>query len=555
MARDEDERPRRAPPPQREGLSAPRAGEFEGRPRADRPVQPPAAPRESYGSRSANELRPTRPRRPEPERTARDGRSEVPPRRSRQAPFTVPVEPAPGENPQATRPRRLMPERERLRPTTERDGLDDERRPRPARTQWEEERPRRPHRAPLETRAARPDGRRESAEVRRRPAVVDVSPSRSAAPVFDEAPALAPELDDQSFAPADAAPSTPLEPAPEPSPQPSPKRHKRARGPEPRTETPKRRGRRRKAASSERPASRAETQIVEGPLVAPRSLGGRSLTLFVAVMTFLSALLVGGVVIVERAATAWTVGILDEVSVTVMPLDNAPIAQRLTQVADIMAETPGLSVVTVRSSSETESLLTPWLGDAIDLELLPVPRLVTAERTPDFDPAVLDIALAAIPGVTLDDHSGWNERLAGAAHSAARGAMLALTLMLLATGVAVVLATRSAVAANASTVGVLTLLGAEDRYVARMFSARFLAMGARGAAFGLVAAAVLFSALEAIALFEPARAAPQSEALFRAPRIGAVGFAALGLLGAAILALIWTTSHYTVSRQLDRLRP
>ncbi|MEM6849719.1 MAG: hypothetical protein AAF580_16920, partial [Pseudomonadota bacterium] len=182
----------------------------------------------------------------------------------------------------------------------------------------------------------------------------------------------------------------------------------------------------------------ADEAVVEGPLVAPKSLGARSLTLFLAVMTFLSALLVGGVVMVDRAATAWTDGILDEVSVTVMPLDDGSMERRLTQVATTMGGTPGLRAVTVRSVDETEDLLKPWLGDAVSLDILPVPRLVTAQRTDEFSPEGLDLALAIIPGVALDDHSGWNERLAGAARSAASGAVVALSLMLIATAIAVV---------------------------------------------------------------------------------------------------------------------
>ena len=377
----------------------------------------------------------------------------------------------------------------------------------------------------------------------------------------EAAPAIAPELPVEAAAiTAEGAPE--VQPAPFDSaprrtratPSSEPAKRKANKAPKPARRKTASRGRAR-LSPARKHRDHTDEAVVEGPLVAPKSLGGRSLTLFLAVMTFLSALLVGGVVMVDRAATAWTDGILDEVSVTVMPLDDGSMERRLTQVATTMGGTPGLRAVTVRSVDETEDLLKPWLGDAVSLDILPVPRLVTAQRTDEFSPEGLDLALATIPGVTLDDHSGWNERLAGAARSAASGAVVALSLMLIATAVAVVLATRSAVIANAHTVDVLTLLGAEDRYVARAFSAKFLSIGARGAAFGLCAALVLFSALEVVALFEPARASVQSEALFRAPRIGAVGFVGLFLLGLFMLALVWATSHLAVSRQLDRLKP
>jgi cell division transport system permease protein len=297
-------------------------------------------------------------------------------------------------------------------------------------------------------------------------------------------------------------------------------------------------------------------EVVDGPIVSPDTVAGRGLTVVVAIMTFLCALLVGAVVLVDRAADAWGAEVMTQVSVTVLPRDGEPTARRLEEVAAILESTEGLSGVRIVPARRSEALLEPWLGTGVDLSLLPVPRLVIAERSGALDTAALAAALSAVPGASLDDHTGWSERLAGMASAAAGGAIAALGLMLAATVISIVFATRSTIATNAATVEVLHILGAEDRFVIRAFRRRFLLTGIRGAVVGLSAALALFGALDLwSAFFGTARASPQAQALFGDPSIGLWGYLALCLVAAGVAGLVALTSTLAVRHHLARLAP
>ncbi|WP_108658885.1 cell division protein FtsX [Acuticoccus kandeliae] len=291
----------------------------------------------------------------------------------------------------------------------------------------------------------------------------------------------------------------------------------------------------------------------EGPIVAPDTIAGRGLTIVVAIMTFLSALLLGAAILIDRAADAWSVGVMDEVSVTVLPLDGEEIDGRLLRVAAVLGGTEGLTDVSILPLDQSEALLEPWLGDGVDLSLLPVPRLVTAARSGPFDADALAAELEDIQGVSVDDHSAWSERLSAMASGAAAGSIGALALMLVATAISIVFATRSTLATNSATVEVLHVLGAEDRFIARAFRRRFLRIGLRGALAGLLAAYLLFGALDLGGLVFGRSASPQAEALFGNPSIGLAGYLALALVAAGVAILVTVTSNWSVRRHLNHL--
>jgi cell division transport system permease protein len=273
----------------------------------------------------------------------------------------------------------------------------------------------------------------------------------------------------------------------------------------------------------------------------------------VAIMTFLCALLVGAATLVTHAAGAWSATVLDEITVTVLPLDADPIEGRLQAVADLLAASGGLADVAVVPAARSEALLSPWLGAGVDLALLPVPRLVTARRAGDTDIAALRRAIAAVPGASLDDHGAWSERLWRMASAAVFAALAALALMAVATAITIVFATRSAIAENAATVEVLDALGAEESFVAGTFRRRFVAIGARGAAAGALVALGLFAALDVYVLIGGAGSA-QSRALFGEPSIGVAGYGAILAVALGATALVAATATLAVKRSIAALR-
>ena len=137
--------------------------------------------------------------------------------------------------------------------------------------------------------------------------------------------------------------------------------------------------------------------------------------------------------------------------------------------------------------AEQRDLLTPWLGAELDIDDLPLPRLIALDLDLDaFDAAGLRLRLAAeVPGAVLDDHARWRAPLAdAAAHLRFLGWIVAV---LIATALAaiVTLAANAALAANARVIAVLRLIGATDAYIAGAFVRRFTLRALIGALVGM----------------------------------------------------------------------
>jgi len=298
-------------------------------------------------------------------------------------------------------------------------------------------------------------------------------------------------------------------------------------------------------AGERRPARRRSA-----PIVPARNIAGRALVLVIAIMTFLSCLTFGAVTLVRDTASVWENQISREATIQIKPADGLDMEAALASAAEIAAATPGVTGTRIVDREATARLLEPWLGTGLDIEALPVPRLVvvTIDETSPPDFAALRAALAAkLPTAGLDDHRTWVDRLVAMAHTTVTIGIAVLALMLAATVLTVVFATRGAMAGNGHIIEVLHFVGAEARFIAREFRRHFLITGMKGAAAGGAAAIlvfIVFSWWSSRNMATPQ--ADQATALFGHFAIGWAGYLGVVLMVLVIGLLTAATSHATV---------
>lgn len=219
------------------------------------------------------------------------------------------------------------------------------------------------------------------------------------------------------------------------------------------------------------------------------------LTVFsAAAMAFLAVFALAFAVSAARLADHWT-DELERTSTLRLPaVSEASLAQERAQVAlALLAQTPGVAASHVITAQEQQSLLAPWFGDDVPVDLLALPTLIEIEASAQgYDAPGLRLRLEAeLPGAVLDDHRGWQRPLR---RSAARMRGLALFGLVLIAAVMVAmiaLAAHASLAASAQVVEVLRLVGASDSYIAGAFTRRFTRRSLVGAAFGVGAAVLL----------------------------------------------------------------
>jgi cell division transport system permease protein len=140
------------------------------------------------------------------------------------------------------------------------------------------------------------------------------------------------------------------------------------------------------------------------------------------------------------------------------------------------------------------------------------------------------------------------------ASAAAAAGLVVLALVLLATVLSVMFATRAAMATNRAVIEVLHLIGAKDNFIAEHFQRHFLRLGLKGGLIGGGAAIFLFMAADSASRwFVETAAGDQFAAMFGSVSIGLLGYLAVLVQIGLIAAVTAVTSRHTVRRTIDTI--
>ena len=290
------------------------------------------------------------------------------------------------------------------------------------------------------------------------------------------------------------------------------------------------------------------------PIVPEKSVAGRTLLLLVTIMAFLSAMTLGGVVLVQKSAIAWSADVGRELTIQIRPVEGEVMESSLRTAVSLAQSTPGVGGARALSIEESQALLEPWLGAGLDLSAIDIPRLVVVQLS---DPAEADVEqlernLAAIKGASLDTHAAWRQQLNTMAGTVVLSGLLVLGLIGVATVLAIIFATRGAMATNREIVDVLHFIGASNRFIAGEFQGRFLSIGLQGGALGGVLAILFFLMIGAAAgSVLPSEATAQVGALFGQFLLGWDGMLIILLVVPIMAVLTAVTSRSTVRRYLS----
>src|SRR3954470_3328041 len=162
--------------------------------------------------------------------------------------------------------------------------------------------------------------------------------------------------------------------------------------------------------STETPA-RAQSQKRTTAIVPERSVAGRTLVLLIAIMTFLSGVTLGGVVLVQKSAISWSSDVGREVTIQIRPVQGEVMDSNLRTAIALAEATPGVAEAHALSLADSEKLLEPWLGAGPDLSQIEIPRLIVVElgdpKSVDLD--LLGKTLDGIKGASLETHAAWRQ--------------------------------------------------------------------------------------------------------------------------------------------------
>jgi cell division transport system permease protein len=290
------------------------------------------------------------------------------------------------------------------------------------------------------------------------------------------------------------------------------------------------------------------------PIVPEKSVAGRTLLLLITIMAFLSAVTLGGVVLVQKSAIAWSADVGRELTIQIRPVEGEVMESNLRTAVSLAQSTPGVATARALTNEESQALLEPWLGAGLDLSAIDIPRLIVVQLADPVDADIeqLQRNLAAINGASLDTHAAWREQLNVMAGTVVLSGLLVLGLIGVATVLAIVFATRGAMASNREIVDVLHFIGASNKFIAGEFQGRFLSIGLQGGFLGALLAILFFVVIGTVAgSVLPSEATAQVGVLFGNFLLGLDGFVFILAVVPVIAVLTAVTSRVTVRRYLS----
>lgn len=288
-----------------------------------------------------------------------------------------------------------------------------------------------------------------------------------------------------------------------------------------------------------------------GSIIPSNAASLRSLTVTMAVMSYLACLAVGALILVDRAVTSWTSGLAKEMTIQLRHVKDSDIEAELGKAREIAAGFPGIITAEILDREAGEKLLEPWLGGQ-PLEGLPVPRLIRVVSDMGNPPDVeaLRSALSAVKGVHLDTHRKWEAELTRMARALSALSYAILALISLSAIAIVIFATRAVLQSNRHIVDLLHLVGARDSYIARQIDGRFFRTGMLSGFIGVGMGLLTFLFLAMAGGSGGGFSSASRSLLFPAPGMPVWSYALLLSVPLAATLICLITARITLIRRL-----
>jgi cell division transport system permease protein len=287
---------------------------------------------------------------------------------------------------------------------------------------------------------------------------------------------------------------------------------------------------------------------------APRLLppGGdrpiRFLPWVVALMVYVAVLGGVGVIVLHRTLGAAERSLGAALTLQV-PADTS--GSRLATIMATLRRTQGVKSAHLFEAAETARLLEPWLGPAVPLDELPVPRLIDVRIDPAAPPDLASLRReiqSVLPEARLVDHRSGLDKARAAARvvEILLAGVIGVALLLIAAST--IFAVKTALLIRREDIELLHLLGAADAAIAGWFATRYLGLGLLGSGVGAVAAILTIAVLgRGGGLLQlPAPVAADGLADWRLWTALVAGVVAAGLIAMA-------SAQFTVRRWLARM--
>ena len=213
-------------------------------------------------------------------------------------------------------------------------------------------------------------------------------------------------------------------------------------------------------------------------------------------MVFIAVLALTGGFKIQNVLQTWQTGVSGSMTVQIPAYDEQGksradvLEAEIEQVLTILRASDGVVGAEVVSDEQMKALMEPWMGGELDVQLLPLPKLIDVTVDPEHLPnlTVVKSELAKqVPAAILDSHRIWLDSLLKIIHVVVELISFVLILLILTATFTVMYSTNASLSVHQPVIALIHMIGAGDFYIAIQYAYRNLKLIFGGGCLGLLA--------------------------------------------------------------------
>lgn len=280
------------------------------------------------------------------------------------------------------------------------------------------------------------------------------------------------------------------------------------------------------------------------------------LQVIISIAVFIFAITLSGVLSINSILENWNQSILGSLTVQIMPINDSnpekAAAETLAyqdKAVEFLQNIKGITKVTPLNDEQLKNLIQPWLGDGVNIDNLPIPRIIDVKISPDADINFIKLAqelAIASPQASLDNHKLWLSKLIQFADGLKLIATTVLLLVIAISAGAIFYTTQMSLGLHRNIIEILHIMGAKDAYIAQQYAKRMGFLGLIGGVCGL-----LFSIPT---IFFIGSLATQIEGgIISEANLSILDWITIMILPFFAMGISMYTAYYTVKRTLQKM--
>jgi cell division transport system permease protein len=280
------------------------------------------------------------------------------------------------------------------------------------------------------------------------------------------------------------------------------------------------------------------------------------LVLLISLMSFLAVLSLSGTIAINKMTNRWSSGLENKVTVEIAVetkeghiLSKETIGQETLSLYKMLSEHKYVESITVLNHEDIQELLSPWIGEDMSLEDLPLPGLIAVELYKVDEKGLKELTKdieTTSQYAQLETHREWLSDLINFTNALKMLALIITIIISFITVIAISYAVSTRLALHHNEVTLLHHMGASDNYIAKQFRNHAIILSFKGGMIGTIAGLIVTFILTLLSR-------NSGTDLIPVIHIGVWGIVLLCIVPAIVCTIAIITSYLTVLRSLTKM--